>query len=542
MLMELKAGFLKIPNWLKALVLISLILGIFLRFYNLDGKLYSNDEAFSTTYIYGQNIANIIDVKIVSASELQNYQRYNTDEGIFDSFKRLLERPYVFPPLYAFMVQIWSRFWSLFLTEPAIITRSCSAFISLFSLPFMYWLCWELFQSASIAWLGTAIFAISPLQLQYSQIVRTYSLITAFTLLSSATLLHSLRVPKKINWLLYTFTVAFGLYSNIIFAFVIISHALYIIIDSRGRITKNVKNYILSSLLGISLFMPWFYLFLTKPGLVGYSVGQPAAANIPITGLIKDWMRGVLRIFIDLNDGWIKETDSFLLLQRTSWIFLLVFLLTSVVFLIFNAGKNKNWMILALLIGGGGILMIKDAISGTGFSVRLRYMLPYAIGWQLAATALIAYLFYSRLSWQRQLSKIIISSLLLLGLLSSWIIASSPSWWAFGAPDYPAIAQKLNKLEKPVVLYDDFADALTMSYLVNHNVYSHLTRRAEFHLENNPNQPNDIYRGYTDIIIFRPSSTLVEKLQSTENFVLEPLFKSQENYPSKPNAWKVIKR
>ncbi|MFM8305577.1 MAG: hypothetical protein ACKN87_00495, partial [Microcystis aeruginosa] len=60
--------------------------------------------------------------------------------------------------------------------------------------------------------------------------------------------------------------------------------------------------------------------------------------------------------------------------------------------------------------------------------------------------------------------------------------------------------------------------------------------------ENNPNQPNDIYRGYTDIIIFRPSSTLVEKLQSTENFVLEPLFKSKESYPSKPNAWKVIKR
>lgn len=61
----------------KLLVIIALVIGVFLRFYNLDGKLYSNDETFSTTNIFGRDVAEIIDTQIVSVEELQSYQQFN---------------------------------------------------------------------------------------------------------------------------------------------------------------------------------------------------------------------------------------------------------------------------------------------------------------------------------------------------------------------------------------------------------------------------------------------------------------------------------
>jgi hypothetical protein len=118
------------------------------------------------------------------------------------------------------------------------------------------------------------------------------------------------------------------------------------------------------------------------------------------------------------------------------------------------------------------------------------------------------------------------------------IIVQAPSWWAFGAPDYPAIAQKVNQLSKPVILYDDFGDALALSYLLQENVYSHLTRRADFHLQNSS---TDLYKGYSDIVIFQPSPDLIAKLQNSSNLKLVPLFQSKGIYPRKPNAWKVIR-
>jgi hypothetical protein len=385
--------------------------------------------------------------------------------------------------------------------------------------------------------MGTAILAISPLHLQYSQIVRTYSLLIAATLLSSAVLLLALRVPKRTNWWIYAFTVTLGFYSNVLFGFVVVGHALSLIFDAKGKITKAIQQYLLASLLGISLFLPWLYLFLTKPGLLGYSVEQVVEKE-SIGGLIQTWVRNIPRIFVDLNDSWVESSKPFLLLQRVSFPLLLVFLFVSLIFLIIKIEKNKHSMILSLIIAGGGLLMFKDAIVGGSFSTRLRYMLPYVIGWQLSAIAFIAYLLYSRSNWQQKLSKIILSSLLVLGLLSCVIIVQAPSWWSVGAPDYPAIAQKVNQLSKPIVLYDDFGDALTMSYLLQDNVDSHLTKRADFHLQNSL---TDLYKGYSDIVIFKPPQNILEKLQNNRHLKLIPLFQSKGIFPDKPNAWKVLR-
>lgn len=520
---------------LKILIIMSIFLGILLRFNYLDTKVYSLDETFSTTNIFGRNVAEIIDVKIVSQAELQSYQKLDNQETFPASIKRLVAKPYVFPPLYSIGMQIWARIFTNYLSQPSIINRSFSVFISLFSLGGMYWLCWELFLSHRIAWIATTLLAVSPLYLQYSQIVRTYSLITVAIVVCSAVLLRSLRQKTKKDWMFYSISVAFGLYSNILFAFTIIAHGFYIILTEKFRWSKTVKNYLIFSSIGVAMFMPWFILFLAK-GVFGYSVAQPISQKEPLGVLIKNWINNIPKIFVDLNDPWIPWTHILKypnILLRISLLLWLIFC----IFYIFKKGKiNINIFIFSLIIGGGVLLMFRDLVTGNGFSSRLRYVLTYVVGIQLIIVYGIYLLFESKYNLHKKLSNFVLIFLILSGIFSSYIISISPTWWAFGAPDYPYIAKRINELTNPVIIYEDWGDALTMSYILKENVYSHLTRQGDKFLIDKKGQ---IYEKYSDIILFKSSKKLNNKLKENNYWQLNSLFEKNLYSFKIDNVWKI---
>lgn len=537
MLEKIKWSFEDFAIPLKILIIAAIIAGIWLRFYNLDGKLYSNDETFSNTYIFGHELseAGIIDRKIVSVAELQSYQKLNPDESLDQSLARLVADPYVFPPLYAIGMQFWSRFWTHFFDNAAVITRSFSAFISLFSLPLMYWLCWELSSSTIMAWIGTALLAVSPFHLQYSQIVRTYSFLTVAILLSSGSLLRAKRLPTKTSWLLYAITVSLGLYANVLFGFVIIAHTAYILVREKFKLNRIIKSYLLSVIVGISTFLPWFILFVTKPGLTSYTVEQ-VSNRTSLLFLMRAALKNLRKIFIDLNDPWIDFTQSFQGLQRLLFPLVLIIVVFSIYYIIRHFSRPACLFILCLIGFGGLILTLKDAIMGGTVSTRLRYTIPYVLGIELAVVYFLANTLQAQASWSKRFGQIFLAILIIGGILSCSNIARANSWWAFGAPDYPSIAQKLNQEIRPVVIYEDWGDALTMSYMLKPNVYSHLTRKAELFLVKNK---GEFYQGFSNIILFKPSKNLRKELEKQPNLKLELLFKSDNNLPQKPDVWEI---
>ena len=62
--------------------------------------------------------------------------------------------------------------------------------ISLISLPLMYGLGMELFGQRSVAWLATALLALSPVDILFAQTARQYSLLTLSVIGSSWLLLR----------------------------------------------------------------------------------------------------------------------------------------------------------------------------------------------------------------------------------------------------------------------------------------------------------------------------------------------------------------
>jgi uncharacterized membrane protein len=524
-------------TYLKVLIVVSIILGIFFRFYALDERVYSNDETFSSLQIFGHNLSGIIDGSAVTVDELQDYQRFNPNESFANSFQRLIAEPYVYPPLYPVLMQIWARFWSNYLDSPASIQRSFSAAISLFSLICIYWLCLELSNSKPMAWIAVAL-AVSPFHIQYAQIVRTYSLTIVATLASSAMLLRAMRLNTKLNWAAYSATVAFGLYSNLLFGFVAIARGAYVLLTERVRFSKRFRLYLTYSIAGVAAFLPWFYLFISRPGLLTYSVKQVLAETSALS-LFKIWLTNVGPIFLDMYNPWVRFTQSLRPLQQLFNLFILLLVGYSLYFVCCKAPKAIRLLTLSLIGLGGLALMLKDLASGGTFSTRLRYMIPYVLGIEIAVSYLLSNQLQSNLSFVRKLSGIVLTLLLLGGAASCGIISRADSWAAFGAPDYPLIAREINQVSRPVVIFEDWGDALTMSYLFDTNVFSHLTRKADFYLTE---AEEDTYSGFSNIILFKPSNGLLQRIQANSDYTLESAFAPSISLPKEPNVWLVKER
>jgi len=183
------------PTWLRFLIVVLLVLGIFFRFFNLDKKVYWLDETYTSLRISGyttsdlsQHITQVFDGHVFGVenfkNDLQEYQYINSKNGLIDTIKSLAVEDPQHSPLYYIM----ARYWVQWLGNSVAAIRSLSALISLLVFPCIYWLCLELFGASLVGWIAVVLIAVSPFHVLYAQEAREYSLWTVTILLSSASL------------------------------------------------------------------------------------------------------------------------------------------------------------------------------------------------------------------------------------------------------------------------------------------------------------------------------------------------------------------
>ena len=239
-----------LDKWVRVLMIVILVLGIFFRFANLEKKVYWIDEGYTSLRISGYTESEFIqefgDGQIKEIKSLQKYQRINPEKSVFDTVKGLALEESQLTPLYF----VAARFWVQLFGDSIAVTRSLSAVFSVLALPCMYWLCLELFESSVTAWLAVAIIAISPFQIVYAQEARPYSLFVMLILLSSAVLLRGMRLKTNSSWAIYAVTLVVGFSSYLLLGIVAIAQEIYVVILERFRFNKNVIGYLLESIAG----------------------------------------------------------------------------------------------------------------------------------------------------------------------------------------------------------------------------------------------------------------------------------------------------
>ena len=503
----------------KILIIIVLLLGIFFRFANLDQKVYSADEVRKILRLSGYTsqgfIERVFTGDTVSVEEIQRYQRPTPEKNLSDTIKALTGNP-EHPPLYFLITRFWMQ-----LFNATISARVSSVLISFIALPCLYWLCLELFQSSLVGWVAISLVAISPLHILTAQNASQYSLWTVAVFLSSAALLKALRVATIRSWIIYTLTLAMGLYTHGFFTLVAFGQGLYVFIIEQLRLTHNLLTYLLSSVGGLLIFSPWILVVLSNLDKLEKNTTYYSKANTNIPKILEKFRYNLSNIFLDFQD-----TTR---LEKYLDFLLFILIAYSIYFLCRNTSIKAWFLVLVLIVLTPIINIIADLISPSARSLQSRYYLPCFLGIQLA----VAYTLATPLTslslklWQRRLWQIIFLSLILVGVISGVFISQSRD---LALDDQKGTASSLNlqlapiinKAEQPLVISEaTHSFILALSYLVDDKVKFQLVKSNDVADWNKKINLSAVYNQFSDVFVYVPDQQFLNFLNQDKKFQTE---------------------
>lgn len=505
------------PVSLRLFIIVLLAIGIFFRFANIDRKIYWHDEAFTSLRISGYTIAemvrDVIDKREVDIKYLQKYQNLKPESRLIDTLNSLAIEDPQHPPFY----YVIARLWLQWLGNSVGAIRSLTACISLLLFPCVYWLCLELFASHLVGWVAVGLFAVSPVHVLFAQEAREYCLWTVTILLSSAALLRGLRLNNLISWGIYAITLALSLYTFLLSGVVAVGHAIYVVFYERLRLTRRAIAYLLASLTGVLIFIPWLVTTLLNFSMLQATTGW-TSLTVPNSILIQKWILHISRIFfdldIDVNRGFTTYLPMFAVI---------IFIVLYSFYFICRTSPQRVWLFIFTLFGTTALfLIVPDLIKGGQRSIVPRYLFPCYLAIQLAVAYLLATKITSTSFWQQKWQLIMVM-LLSGGVISCLVSSQAQTWWIKDISyNNPQIANLINQTTHPLLIgyagCSNNGNLISLSYLLQPKV------RLQFVVEPNLPQLSD---RKSDVFLFGECSERSRaRLENERGYKLEPILQS----------------
>lgn len=508
----------RFSQWSKILLVAVLCLGILFRVANLDQKVFWVDEVSTAMrvsgYTFEEVAAELVDGPVMTRSQLQKYQYPNPEKSLSDSLTSLAAED-VHPPLFFVILRAWTSWVGNSVTS----LRSVAVLFSLLMLPAMWWLCRELFGTNAIGWVAVALLAVSPVQVVYAQETRQYTLWMLLILLTSASLLRSLRLNTWRSWTTYSLLMSLGLYTHYLFALVAAGHGLYTLCVERLKPTRKFLTYLLASALAGIAYLPWLifsWQFPTDSSQLGW-MNQPP-------GLIKMTVRvvGVLsRAFVDFGVGQMDSPTTalivapLLLLSMGASLLALLCLIRQTPF--------KTWFFIVTLGGITAAVVLGSYFVLGKMVATTRFVLPVMLSLQLALAYLLVEGFGKHSSLRNRninrpiVWRLLFGILLSMGIVSCLLRFNAPVWWT-QIPSQnqhtPAIAQTLNQQQNSLVIVDGSSGLLFFNIAQPQTLLHSINPEAQVQMQIADEEiPNLEQTSYDNLFIYR----IVDELNNTES-------------------------
>ncbi len=512
-------------KWSTILLAITVILGIFFRLAHLGHQLYWHDEAytlFRAAGYTGREINRLLfDGQIHPLQNVLQYQHLRPKSTWLDTVKSLALEDAQHPPIYYLLVRLWM---SIFGDSIAAI-RSLSALASLLFFPCLYWLSRLIFRSSVIGWTTITLVAVSPLQVMYAQEAREYALWSLTVLLSSIALLVAWRHSNFMSWAIYTVSLIVSIYTFSLSGLVIVAYVFYVFIREDYRLTKQVVNCLIASLVAIVAFLPWLFWALkswSETGAVWSSV------PIPWVALFKIWGLHIVQIFIlpfkHLNFNYPLGVYTFLSYS------ILVFCLGVISFSLYQliAYSSKPVWLLPIILTGSTFLPLAflDLTFGGQRSTANRYLMPTFLGIQLIVAFALAVSFLAQNNLKRKITKSVYATIITVGIISCAFNFQSPTAWTkIVSYNLYQVADLVNEQQNPLIVSSsegiNFGNILALTYLVKKDVHFLLVdgwQKQDYETE------IDIPRTYKNVFLLGLSEHLRKKLKQKHNAQLKLVF------------------
>ncbi|MGL5834741.1 MAG: glycosyltransferase family 39 protein [Waterburya sp.] len=392
-----------------------IILGLLLRFTNLDLKPASSIEISTIGYSLGHGFTAVPLNQVLTIDTLLSPLHFDASIAYVDVWEKLIQES-THPPLYFWLTHWWITLWT---TDGALVSlfvaRSLSAIFGVLAIPAIFGLACLAFSSWRVAHLSAILMAISPYGIYLAQEARHYTLTVLWVIASLACLVKVVQLIEQKallpKWLLF----------------------LWILINALGFAT----HYFFALALGaevFALFGCWFVyrfdlrywrsLFLVAIGTgVSYLAWLPVVmgiSNNELTDWIKtsfelgDLFQPLLRLF-----AWMVTMVMLLPFEGVSLVVaiisglvLLGILIWSIPILIrgwrsqFLNLNSRLPMVLFTSYFFGSIILILLVIYGVGkdMSLAARYHFLYFPVLLLLVAASLAAVFRGKFGFYNELS------------------------------------------------------------------------------------------------------------------------------------------
>jgi len=274
-----------------------LILGVILRFYDINSESYWIDE-MSTVIESQQTVQQLL---------------YS---GRLDQ-----------PPAYYLPFLVWVRLFGI--TELS--TRSFSALIGIGSIILIF-LIGKILFSKEVALLSAFFMAISEFQIYYSQVARFYGLFELTTLLSFLFFILALRDKKNSQFILYVVFSLLMVYSHTYGVFVLAGQNLFVLLQIK-KYKQWIITWIICQLCILLAFIPYLYPLLFAEGSLGGTINSNVG-DLPSPS-IKEPVRSIYHFIFSARRD--RNWSSILLNYAVAGV---LFLVALSIYLI-RLGKNK---------------------------------------------------------------------------------------------------------------------------------------------------------------------------------------------------------
>jgi uncharacterized membrane protein len=500
-------------------VIFILTIGVFFRFYNLDGKVFWRDEAATLFRISGHSesefLKNFSYDTVASTNSLQKYQKPDAEKQNSDLITNLAKEEPQLSPLYFLALRGWISWFGNSIAS----IRSLSALFSLFCFPSLYWLCMELFESRLAAWIGVSLFSVSPFYVLFAQEARPYSLFTLATILSSAALLRAIKFRRKVDWFIYTATITLGIYSYLLFGLVVAVHGAYVVVCTfynRVYSRKVFFSYVTYSILGVFFSVPW--LFMVAVNLSKIPQLKRSEHQKDFLNAFRELVGSIRQTFFDLNYGTNSVFNFSDLFQKAYPILNLLFiaLLLYSIYMICRRTAINIWSFVLLLTSTSLVLLMGN-----------KFLPRYSSVTSLGAELLVAYLIASKIkitsisyarkaTLRRYLWTSLLAILLLMGTASCYVSAHLTTWWNKLESSNMQVASIINKSFNPLVVSDStFDEILSLSHYLSRGHFQ-INPQCYFCYSGLKLQQSKIPKipdNFSDIFLFNPSENLKKNLE-----------------------------
>ncbi len=298
-------------------IILILILGTFLRFYQIGQKSLWLDEAASL---------------------------YRAQKQFLPMIKEIIEND-AHPPLYNTLLYLWIRggkkvgyprsFTPQVITETR--TRSLSALLGILTILLIYQT-GRLFFGEKTGLLASFLMAISSYQVFYAQEARLQTLITLLIILSLYFFYRSLQEEKKSLWLGFILFTALSLYTFFYSFFILLAENIFFFLYLK-RYRSSLRVFIISQLVILLAFSPWIPVLMQRITLIQ---SIPAAPNFsPWTALLSARL-----FFLDFTFGYPRFAFS----NRLTSLTLLIFLALAIYGWITYRHKEASFLLLFWLL------------------------------------------------------------------------------------------------------------------------------------------------------------------------------------------------